>query len=157
MTNKDSNNNTSEIASISLKPARLGGTVKVSGAKNSVLRLMAATLLTSETVAIHNYPATLLDAIVHKDMLNVLGKNCVVENDILFVKEEAGLVDKLAWDGRSIRNTLLILGGLVARTGFGFRSMNQSRWPRQLLGKLWPRRGWHLSRLHVRSFQMASC
>ena len=119
MNTKVNEKNALEIESLVVKPAKLEGSVKVSGAKNSVLRLMAATILTSETMAIHNYPATLLDAIVHKDMLSVLGKTCVVEDDILFVKEESGLKNKLDWDGRSIRNTLLILGGLVARTGFG--------------------------------------
>lgn len=107
------------INKISIKPAVLKGTVKVSGAKNSVLRLMAATLLTKEKLVIQNYPATLLDAIVHKDMLNVLGKKCVVEEGALVVTEDKGLQNTLNWEGRSIRNTLLILGGLVSRTGFG--------------------------------------
>tara|TARA_R110000765_G_scaffold205329_1_gene310097 strand:+ start:768 stop:2072 length:1305 start_codon:yes stop_codon:yes gene_type:complete len=119
MSEFNSNLDNREIDSVIVSPARLEGKVKVSGAKNSVLRLMAATLLTEEPVSIHNYPATLLDAIVHKDMLEVLGKECIVEDDILFVKEPTGIKAKLDWDGRSIRNTLLILGGLVARTGFG--------------------------------------
>ncbi|MEM5512868.1 UDP-N-acetylglucosamine 1-carboxyvinyltransferase [Pseudoalteromonas sp. AS84] len=115
MTNFSSEN----ISKITVKPAILNGTVKVSGAKNSVLRLMAATLLTNEKLVIQNYPATLLDAIVHKDMLEVLGKNCVVQDDVLVVEEPSGLASKLDWHGRSIRNTLLILGGLVTRTGYG--------------------------------------
>lgn len=107
------------IGKISVYPSVLNGQVKVSGAKNSVLRLMAATLLTDEPVVIRNYPATLLDAKVHKDMLDVLGKECVVNNDILVVQQPAKLQSKLVWDGRSIRNTLLILGGLVTKTGYG--------------------------------------
>lgn len=115
MTNFSSEN----ISKITVEPAVLRGSVKVSGAKNSVLRLMAATLLTNEKLVIQNYPATLLDAIVHKDMLDVLGKKCSVQDDVLVVEELATLTNKLDWKGRSIRNTLLILGGLVARTGYG--------------------------------------
>jgi UDP-N-acetylglucosamine 1-carboxyvinyltransferase len=115
MTNFSSEN----ISKITVEPAILKGSVKVSGAKNSVLRLMAATLLTNEKLVIQNYPATLLDAIVHKDMLDVLGKKCSVQDDVLVVEELTTLTNKLDWKGRSIRNTLLILGGLVARTGYG--------------------------------------
>lgn len=107
------------VKKISISPSVLSGQVKVSGAKNSVLRLMAATILTDEPVVIMNYPATLLDAEVHKDMLDVLGKSCLVEGDVLSVQQPSGLKNKLIWEGRSIRNTLLILGGLVAKTGYG--------------------------------------
>lgn len=107
------------INKISINPAVLKGTVKVSGAKNSVLRLMAATILTNEKLVIQNYPSTLLDAIVHRDMLEVLGKTCTLQDDALVVEEGASFGNKLKWEKRSIRNTLLILGGLVARTGYG--------------------------------------
>ena len=99
--------------------SRLVGQVRVSGAKNSVLRLLAASLLTSERIVLDNYPDQLLDAIVHVGMLEALGKRCTVANGALTI-EEAGPPDShLHWDGRSIRNTLLILGALVARTGAG--------------------------------------
>lgn len=107
------------IDSLEVQKTLLSGTVKVSGAKNSVLRLMAATLLTDEPLAIRNYPATLLDAIVHKEMLEVLGKDCVVEDDALVVTQSGSLLRTLDWKGRSIRNTLLILGALTAKTGSG--------------------------------------
>lgn len=108
-----------EITKIILKPAVLSGKVKVSGAKNSVLRLMAASLLTDEPVVLHNYPATLLDAIVHKDMLCVLGKACSGDATTLRIEEKCFPSSSLSWSGRSIRNTLLILGALTARTGRG--------------------------------------
>lgn len=107
-----------EIAEIKISPSRLYGEVKVSGAKNSVLRLMAASLLTKAQVTIHNYPSTLLDARVHLEMLQALGKSCSITGDELTIEEGAGIKQKLAWEGRSIRNTLLILGALVSRTGY---------------------------------------
>lgn len=107
------------IEKLVVTPSVLNGTVTVSGAKNSVLRLMAATLLTNEKITLQNYPATLLDAQVHKGMLEVLGKSCSVENDVLVVSESEEITNVLKWEDRSIRNTLLILGALVARTGYG--------------------------------------
>ena len=89
----------------------------MSGAKNSVLKLQTASLLTGEPVRIRNYPATLLDAQVHVGMLEALGKRCAVDGDELTVTEPASLKSDLSWEGRSIRNTLLILGALTARTG----------------------------------------
>jgi UDP-N-acetylglucosamine 1-carboxyvinyltransferase len=46
---------------ITVKKSKLKGTVTVSGAKNSVLRLLAASVLTSETLELGNYPDSLLD------------------------------------------------------------------------------------------------
>lgn len=104
---------------LSIEPSRLVGRVRVSGAKNSVLRLLAASLLTPETITLSNYPAGLLDAIVHLGMLDALGKRCIVEGDTLRIEEARVPDSDLVWPGRSIRNTLLILGALVARTGAG--------------------------------------
>jgi UDP-N-acetylglucosamine 1-carboxyvinyltransferase len=108
------------IKEIIVSPAKLQGSVKVSGAKNSVLRLMAASILTDQTLTLKNYPATLLDAQVHKGMLEVLGKKCEIKDGSeLTVTESGSLLSSLEWDGRSIRNTLLILGALVTRKGYG--------------------------------------
>lgn len=99
--------------------SRLVGQVRVSGAKNSVLRLLAASLLTPERIVLDNYPDALLDAIVHVGMLEALGKRCTVAHGALTIEEESAPPSHLEWKGRSIRNTLLILGALVARTGAG--------------------------------------
>lgn len=101
------------------RPSRLVGQVRVSGAKNSVLRLLAASLLTPEPITLANYPAGLLDAIVHVGMLERLGKRCTVQGGTLRIEEDRVPDSALLWEGRSIRNTLLILGALVARTGSG--------------------------------------
>jgi UDP-N-acetylglucosamine 1-carboxyvinyltransferase len=52
-------------------------------------------------------------------MLEALGKTCVVQEDTLTISEAGPLTTVLAWRGRSIRNTLLILGALTARLGQG--------------------------------------
>lgn len=100
-------------------PSRLEGRVVVSGAKNSALRLLAASLLTDEPVVLQNFPHTLLDAQVHVGMLEALGKRCTASGDTLTITEPGACSTELVWDGRSIRNTLLILGALTARHGRG--------------------------------------
>lgn len=104
---------------LNVSKSRLVGDVTVSGAKNSVLRLMAASILTAERVELFNYPDTLLDVQIHQKMLEKLGKKCTVTEKYLLIEEPSDLQSELKWEGRSIRNTLLILGALVARTGYG--------------------------------------
>lgn len=109
-----------ETATIHVEPSRLEGAVRVSGAKNSALRLLAASLLTPDLVKLTNYPRGLLDAQIHEGMLRALGKSISHDGDsTILITEEQPLTSQLLWDGRSIRNTLLVLGALVARTGAG--------------------------------------
>lgn len=102
-----------------VRRSKLSGTLKVSGAKNSVLYLLTASLLTDDPIYIDNYPKYLLDAQVHLDMLEFLGKSCEVGEDQVTIKTVAKPATTLDWSGRSIRNTLLILGVLTARYGRG--------------------------------------
>lgn len=105
---------------LSVNSARLNGSVKLSGAKNSALRLLAASLLSSEEITLTNYPAPLLDAQIHVDMLNQLGKQCTLSGEeSITIAESSEIKSTLLWEGRSIRNTLLILGALTARLGVG--------------------------------------
>lgn len=98
--------------------SRLYGEVKLSGAKNSSLKLLAASVLTSEPVELRNYPGGLADVKIHAGMLEVLGKTTEVTGDSIRITEgDEGLRDDLVWSARSIRNTLLILGALTARLG----------------------------------------
>ncbi|MCB0079043.1 MAG: hypothetical protein KDD73_16665, partial [Anaerolineales bacterium] len=109
-----------EHSTLRVSAARLEGAVTLSGAKNSALHLLAASLLTAEDVTLTNYPAKLLDTQVHVDMLRVLGKRCtLLADDIIRISQDAPPQSRLEWEGRSIRNTLLILGALTARTGTG--------------------------------------
>lgn len=108
------------MSKLSVHPGKLNGSVKLSGAKNSALRLLAASLLSSDEITLTNYPAPLLDAQVHVDMLNHLGKQCTLNSeDSISITESAEIKSTLSWEGRSIRNTLLILGALTTRLGVG--------------------------------------
>lgn len=98
---------------------RLTGNVTLAGAKNSALRMLAASLLTSEMVTLTQYPSGLLDAQVHVQMLEALGKKAKVAADRVDIDEGRTPDTVLHWDDRSIRNTLLILGALTTRLGAG--------------------------------------
>ncbi|EDP71453.1 UDP-N-acetylglucosamine enolpyruvyl transferase [Flavobacteriales bacterium ALC-1] len=103
---------------IKIQKSRLNGQVRLSGAKNSALKLLTASVLTSETVEILNSPNGLLDMQVHIKMLNQMGKTCVEGKRYLKITENT-LNSELLWDERSIRNSLLILGSLTTRFGNG--------------------------------------
>lgn len=108
------------INSLTVSRSSLNGTVSLSGAKNSALKLLAASLLTSDTITITNYPSALLDAQVHVDMLSALGKTVnLTSDDEIHISETSSMQSRLRWEDRSIRNTLLILGALTARFGEG--------------------------------------
>lgn len=95
------------------------GHVEVSGAKNSALKLLAATILTNNNVEIFNSPNELLDMKIHIGMLEKIGKKCVIKGDNILIKENGKIANELIWGKKSIRNTLLILGALISRIGRG--------------------------------------
>jgi UDP-N-acetylglucosamine 1-carboxyvinyltransferase len=99
---------------------KLIGEVEISGAKNSALRLLAASILTDQQVKLNGFPSALLDIEIHIEMLERLGKTCKVSGQSVQICDgENGMITQLIWEKRSIRNTLLILGALTARFGEG--------------------------------------
>lgn len=98
----------------------LRGTVTISGAKNAALKFQTASLLTESPIRLFRYPSSLLDIQVHEGMLQALGKAVDAPGeDMVTITEPAPLRTRLTWDGRSIRNTLLMLGCLTTRCGEG--------------------------------------
>ncbi len=102
-----------------IKKSTLTGTVRLSGAKNSALRLLAASILSDQNLYIENYPSSILDAQLHVEMLKALGKSCSVNEETILITENQQIKNELVWEDRSIRNTLLILGALTTRFGQG--------------------------------------
>ena len=98
--------------------SKLNGKVRLSGAKNCALKLLTASVLTSEPVEILNSPNGLLDMQVHIKMLNQMGKFCTEGDRVLKITENS-LNTELLWEDRSIRNSLLILGCLTTRFSNG--------------------------------------
>jgi UDP-N-acetylglucosamine 1-carboxyvinyltransferase len=96
---------------------KLNGTVEVSAAKNSMLRLMVATILTADPCTLRPYPAQMLDATVLLGMLKKLGKSVSIEDGIATIAEPSGFGDELVWTDRSIRSTILMAAAMLARLG----------------------------------------
>lgn len=96
----------------------LRGEITISGAKNSGLKLMVASLLTTEPVTLHNVP-NIADIETMCTLLTTLGKtidkdegahSLVIEGPICSVEAPYDIVSKM-------RASILVLGPLLARVG----------------------------------------
>ena len=97
--------------------ARLAGTVSVSGAKNSALKLMAASLLAPGRSVITNVPR-IRDCLVMAEMLDHLGVACHLSRGT--AQLDATVVDGFEAPHelvRQMRASIVILGPLLARCG----------------------------------------
>jgi len=97
--------------------ARLVGEVHVGGAKNSVLKLMAASLLAVGKSTITNVPA-IADVEIMSDLLRRLGCTISHEGSILTIEVPATPSHRADYDlVRKMRASINVLGPLVARLG----------------------------------------
>jgi len=99
--------------------ARLSGSVKVSGAKNSALKLMAATLLAPGKSTITNLPA-IADVEYMAELLTRLG--CKVEVDPKLAQVTVDVPNTLGHRAdydlvRKLRASINVLGPLISRVG----------------------------------------
>jgi len=95
--------------------ARLAGEVEVVGAKNSVLKLMAAALLAEGTTTLTNCPQ-ILDVPLMAEVLRSLGCEVVIEADTVTITTPADLNHRA--DSASmgkLRASVCVLGPLVGR------------------------------------------
>lgn len=96
------------------------GVVRVSGAKNSATRLLAATLLTEDTVVLTNFPTELVDARHKVRFLQKIGADVVVDEEAETVTVTAGNIltaDLSAADDFPIRTTYLLTAGQIRANG----------------------------------------
>lgn len=104
---------------------KLNGTITPQGAKNEVLQILCAVLLTPEKVTIHNVP----DIIDVNKLIFILGELGVIieklgKNEYSFQADEINLdyieSHDFRKDGSSLRGSIMIVGPLLARFGKGF-------------------------------------
>ncbi|MBF0539207.1 MAG: UDP-N-acetylglucosamine 1-carboxyvinyltransferase [Nitrospirae bacterium] len=97
----------------------LKGEVQISGAKNSALPIMAATILCSAEAVIDNIP-DLKDIRTMSKMLEILGASVTFEEDSRLVIDTKHLTSKEAPYElvKTMRASVLTLGPLVARFGY---------------------------------------
>lgn len=96
--------------------AQLHGRICVSGSKNAALPEMAAALLTTERVILHNVPRV-TDTALMSEIISELGGRS--EGDGTVMIDTSGAVRSEVPDelGRRMRATIVLLGALLARFG----------------------------------------
>ncbi|HVE77009.1 MAG TPA: UDP-N-acetylglucosamine 1-carboxyvinyltransferase [Actinomycetota bacterium] len=99
---------------------RLSGSVKVSGAKNSALKLMAASLLTRGRTVLINVPR-IADVFTMGEVLEYLGADVEFESDCLSIDTSVREIRTHAPYElvRRMRASINVLGPLIARYGHG--------------------------------------
>lgn len=104
---------------------KLHGTITPQGAKNEVLQILCAVLLTPERVEVHNVP----DIIDVNKLIFILGELGVkveklTANSYAFQADQINLPylesDDFKRDGSSLRGSIMIVGPLLARFGKGY-------------------------------------
>src|SRR3989441_5487483 len=96
--------------------AQLKGDICVSGSKNAALPEMAAALLTSERVTLHNVPRV-TDTTVMAEIVRELGGRTEGEGSVVLNTGAAVRSDVPDQLGRRMRATIVLLGALLARFG----------------------------------------
>jgi UDP-N-acetylglucosamine 1-carboxyvinyltransferase len=95
----------------------LSGTVQVSGAKNSVLKLMAATVLAEGDFLLHNVPR-IVDVEIMCDLLVSMGVDTKRDGTDLGIHRSSDLVPEAPYElVERMRASIVVLGPLLARFG----------------------------------------
>lgn len=98
---------------------RLSGKVRISGAKNAALKALAASILTSEDVVLHNVPM-IADVISMADLLRALGAQVEIDNvrDRVTVRaERITRTDAPPSLFKATRASVVVTGPMLARVG----------------------------------------
>jgi len=104
------------------KSPPLKGSVKISGAKNSVLPIIAASLLSSGEIVLDDIP-TLKDVNVMIELIKHFGAICDFENEKLKIKIDIKDVEAPYELVKKMRASFLVMGPILARLGHAKISM----------------------------------
>ncbi|WP_080843850.1 UDP-N-acetylglucosamine 1-carboxyvinyltransferase [Cytobacillus gottheilii] len=97
---------------------RLSGTVKVEGAKNAVLPVIAATLLASDGKSIIRDVPTLSDVFTINEVLRYLNAEVEFDHNTVYVNASRELKEEAPFEYvRKMRASSLVMGPLLARNG----------------------------------------
>lgn len=98
---------------------KLKGEVKISGAKNAALPIMAASLLAQSECIIHNVPR-LMDVATMGKLINYLGAEVkgIEENNTISINTKALVKSDAPYElVKTMRASVLVLGPLIVRCG----------------------------------------
>ncbi|MBE3578339.1 MAG: UDP-N-acetylglucosamine 1-carboxyvinyltransferase [Caldanaerobacter subterraneus] len=104
------------------KSPPLKGTVKISGAKNSVLPIIAASLLSSDEVILEDIP-TLEDVNVMIELIKNFGALCELKNGKLKIRVDIKDVEAPYELVKKMRASFLVMGPILAKLGHAKISM----------------------------------
>ncbi len=94
---------------------KLQGELTISGAKNSALPIMAASILTDDDITIHNVPR-LVDVFTMKELLEVLGKSIEFNGNTMIIRTVSDEPYEAPYEiVKKIRASIAVLGPLLAR------------------------------------------
>lgn len=97
---------------------RLNGTVKVEGAKNAVLPVIAATLLASDGRSVLRDVPALSDVYTINEVLRNLNAEVEFNNNVVVVDASGALKNEAPFEYvRKMRASVLVMGSLLARNG----------------------------------------
>jgi UDP-N-acetylglucosamine 1-carboxyvinyltransferase len=98
-------------------PSRLEGEVRISGAKNSTLKLMAAALMVPDVVVLERVPQ-ITDVELMSDVLRRLGVTVEREDGRLIIDSSGELCEEAPYElVTKMRASIQVLGPLLARLG----------------------------------------
>ena len=96
---------------------KLSGTIKISGAKNAALPLLAATILSKNEIKITNVP-NVVDINTLLKLLSKLGASYSRDNNLITINTRNINKTKATYDiVKTMRASILVLGPLLARFG----------------------------------------
>lgn len=104
------------------KSPPLKGTVKISGAKNSVLPIIAASLLSSDEVILEDIPS-LEDVNVMIELIKNFGALCELKNGKLKIRVDIKDVEAPYELVKKMRASFLVMGPILAKLGHAKISM----------------------------------
>lgn len=95
------------------------GKVKISGAKNSATRLLAASLISDEKVTLENFPTELVDVYYKSKFIQESGGKIEVDriNEVIEIESKDMIDTNLSAYDYPIRTTYLLAAGLIKRNG----------------------------------------
>ena len=107
-----------QVLTVNQSPA-LSGTVSLQGAKNSALKLMAASLLTTGSTQLENVPA-ITDVTIMADVLRAIGAEVTCRDDGILEIDAPGNATPIAPYElvEKMRASIVVLGPLLARHHF---------------------------------------
>jgi UDP-N-acetylglucosamine 1-carboxyvinyltransferase len=94
------------------------GSVTLSGAKNSALKVLTASILAQDVVVLDNIPLNMKDVQIKLQMIGAIGANISEDRPgrVKIKWPEEGPESHVPGDFGSVRTSLLFLGALLART-----------------------------------------